>query len=189
MNIKRLKQASLSDKQTWESKWKIDSPQAIAVHKAVMNVILTDMQPLSIVEDEGFVRLIRQSWPKYEMPGRKFFRSKLPAIDASVREKLKSCIPTEGYVSFGTDGWSSRNAEYAYQSLTCYWLTETFSIQSLVLEVAEIEGRHTGETLLILFHDMLRKWGINSDRVHTVVTDSGANIVKVNISHFDMKCI
>ena len=53
MNIKRLKQASLSDKQTWESKWKIDSPQAIAVHKAVMNVILTDMQPLSIVEDEG----------------------------------------------------------------------------------------------------------------------------------------
>ena len=96
MNIKRLKQASLSDKQTWESKWKIDSPQAIAVHKAVMNVILTDMQPLSIVEDEGFVRLIRQSWPKYEMPGRKFFRSKLPAIDASVREKLKVVFRRKG---------------------------------------------------------------------------------------------
>lgn len=64
MNIKRLKQASLSDKQTWESKWKTDSLQAIAVHKTVTNVILTDMQPLSIVEDEGFVRLIRQNWPK-----------------------------------------------------------------------------------------------------------------------------
>ena len=177
----KQKQLTLSDGQTWEQKWKIDSPQAIAVHKAVMNVIVADMQPLSIVEDVGFKRLIHQSWPKYQMPSRKFFGDKLVILDGLIRTRVQSRIPNEGWLSFGTDGWSSRNAEYSYQSLTCYWLNDECCLDSAVLEVSEIHGRHTADNLLKIFNEMLDKWKINVDRVHTVVTDSGGNIVKVGL--------
>jgi hypothetical protein len=144
-----------------------------------MNMILADMQPVSVVEDDGFVRLIKQAWPKYELPSRKYFSDKLPVIYGLVRDAIKTRMPKDGWLSFGTDGWSSRNGEYSYESVTAYWLDDDFNLQSRVLDITEITGRHTGENLKNLFADMLESWSIIPGRVHTVVTDSGANIVKV----------
>lgn len=173
------KQARLTDATIWSSKWRIDSPQAIEVHKAIMDMIVADMQPLSIVEDSGFQRFVKQAWPKYELPSRKFFSTKLPAVYDIVVEKLKARLPSDGWLSFGTDGWTSQNGEYSFESLTVHWLDECYKPQSAVLEVSEILGRHTGDNLLQLLRANLEKWQIDQTRVHTVVTDSGANIVKV----------
>jgi hypothetical protein len=149
-----------------------------------MNMILTDMQPVSVVEDERFVRLIKQAWPKHELPSRKYFSDKWPFIYGLVRDAIKTRLRKEGWFSFGTDGWSSRNGEYSYESVTAYWLDDDFNLQSRVLDIIEETGRHTGENLKNLLADMLESWSIVPGRVHTVVTDSGANIVKVRALMF-----
>jgi len=177
-NQNRLRQVSLNEADIWAGKWSINSEKAVAVHKYIFDTILADLQPMSVVEDEGFRRLIHGAWPKYEIPGRKFFREKLPSVYGAVRDKVLERLPSDGYLSFGTDGWTSTNGEHSFQSLTAHWLDENFQLQSAVLGVDEITGRHTADNLLTLFCSMLLSWNITDDRVHTVVTDSGSNIVK-----------
>ena len=86
-NQNRLRQVSLKEADIWAGKWSINSERAIAVHKHVFDTILADLQPISLVEDEGFRRLIHAAWPKYEIPSRKFFREKLPSVYNAVRER------------------------------------------------------------------------------------------------------
>ena len=153
----------------------------MAVHKSIMDMICADMQPLSMIEDTGFRMLIKQAWPKYDIPSRKFFSEKLSSIYTAVHDKVKARLPSDGWLSFGTDGWSSKNGEHSFLSLTVHWLDDYYKPQHAVLNVDEITGRHTGQALLDMFQHMLQSWGIESDRVHTVVTDSGGNIVKVSL--------
>jgi hypothetical protein len=42
-----------------------------------MEMIALDIQPFSLVEDEGFVRLIKLLQPKYTIPSRPHFSQKL----------------------------------------------------------------------------------------------------------------
>ena len=75
----QLHQVSLNEADIWAGKWSFNTEKAIVVHKHVFYTILTDLQPMSVVEDEGFHRLIHATWLKYEIPGCKFFSEKLPS--------------------------------------------------------------------------------------------------------------
>ena len=63
----------LTNWQVWNVKWSLDSVQSQSVHKTIMDMIVGDMKPLSIVEDQGFQRMVKLAWPMYEIPGWKFF--------------------------------------------------------------------------------------------------------------------
>jgi hypothetical protein len=104
---------------------------------------------------------------------------KIPAIFDLVCQKLKQLLPTDGWLLFGTDDWTSQNGENSFESLTVHWLDDYYKPQSAVLAVSEIVGHHTAENILKLFRDNLAFWSTDETSVHTVVTDSGANIVKV----------
>lgn len=42
-----------------------------AIDEAIMNMIITDCQPLSLVEDKGFRELVQLLEPSYVLPSRK----------------------------------------------------------------------------------------------------------------------
>jgi len=90
----------------------------------------------------------------------------LPSVYIADRDKVLKCLPSDGC------------GEHSFQSLTAHWLDENFQLQLAVLGMDEITGRHMADNLLTLFRNMLLSWNITDDRVHTVVTDSGSNIVK-----------
>lgn len=49
-------------------------------------MIAMDIQPLSVVEDQGFRELIKLLQPKYQLPGRMYFTENLmPKIYESVK--------------------------------------------------------------------------------------------------------
>uniref|UniRef100_H3AWZ0 BED-type domain-containing protein n=1 Tax=Latimeria chalumnae TaxID=7897 RepID=H3AWZ0_LATCH len=48
--------------------WPQDHPQAKAVTRRLMEMIAIDMQPFSIVEDEGFRRFCALAVPRYNLP-------------------------------------------------------------------------------------------------------------------------
>ena len=49
-------------------KWDINSPRAQCVHQLITEMIALDSQPLSIVNDVGFTRLLRELEPRYSIP-------------------------------------------------------------------------------------------------------------------------
>lgn len=60
----------------------------MAVNKLIVQMIAIDVQPLSLVENQGFKELINFLQPKYKIPGRKFFTENLmPKIYSSLKVK------------------------------------------------------------------------------------------------------
>lgn len=48
-----------------------DSPRAATLPRSLGEMIAKDLQPLSLVEDQGFQGFVRALDPKYKLPGRK----------------------------------------------------------------------------------------------------------------------
>ena len=45
------------------------------IHETIAEFIISDCQAYRVVEDEGFKNLIKLAFPKYDLPGREFFKS------------------------------------------------------------------------------------------------------------------
>ena len=63
-------------------------------------------------------------------------------------------------------------------SLTAQWIDENFTRKSTVLHCEKFDGQHTGIRLADALLAMMQKWKIDKERVHVVLRDGAANIVK-----------
>jgi len=73
--------------------------------KYVMLMIAKDVQPFSMVADEGFLDLMKKMDPKYKLPSRNYFRDvMLPKLYDELKEHLKSELNVVNYVAITTDG-------------------------------------------------------------------------------------
>ena len=50
-------------------------PSDDEINEKIADFIVSDCQAYSVVEDDGFIALIKLAFPKYKMPGREFFKS------------------------------------------------------------------------------------------------------------------
>ena len=148
------------------------------VHRFVMEIIAMNNQPFSVMEDFGFVRLLRVLEPRHHLPSRKYFIDKvLPLVHDDVKTRVKTETARVSHFSFTTDAWSASGGSCSLLSLTAHWLTEEFVKKSAV-HVQPLEESHTGEYLAQVYKKMLTGWEINQDQVHLVLRDNAANMAK-----------
>ncbi|KAL7392215.1 hypothetical protein ABVT39_021301 [Epinephelus coioides] len=146
----------------------------------IMEFICLDHQPLSIVEDEGFKRLMSYLDPRYILPGRKYFTDVcLPQlyqevythIDNLMRDNIKS-------FSFTSDIWSSNVCPMSMLSLNAQFVDENFELHKVVLHSQDFSGSHTVEALAATFIDMFQTWGIPKEKVHVILRVNAKNMEK-----------
>lgn len=63
--------------------------QAAEFTDSILNMIVTDMRPLSIVEDEGFQKMISAFNPNYALPSRTYFMKMMEKKYEDIKGKLK----------------------------------------------------------------------------------------------------
>ncbi|KAJ8932232.1 hypothetical protein NQ318_004434, partial [Aromia moschata] len=146
------------------------------INNLILNMIVKDLQPLSIVRDKGFVELITALEPTYKIPSRSTFTTSfLNQQFNSVNEKLKSILVKSKSISLTTDAWTATN-NTSYIAYTAHFITDDWMLYSCLLECAEYDVNHTAKNLR---DDLLRVtdvWKIR-DKIITVTTDNAANIV------------
>ena len=175
----KFKQESIIDICKNNTKWKIDTPEAIRVHKAIGLMIARDLQPYSIVEDAGFLNLIKTLEPRYEIPCRRYFRERvIPDIYEQVKTKIQRKISKAISISFTTDLWTSQHAIQSYLAFTAHWLDESFQRYSAVLNCKYMEGKHTAENIEAELKQIIDEWKIPVGKIHAIVRDNGRNIEK-----------
>ena len=173
------KQLSLEEVQEKVRIWDINDARAQRVHRLVIEMIALDNQPFSVIEDPGFVRLLRVLEPRYVIPSRKYLVDKvLPTVHSDVTSWVKNEIETVSYFSFTTDAWSATAGNASLLSLTAHWLTDNFLKKSAVLHVQPSEDSHTGEYLAEVYKKMFSNWNISANQVHLVLRDNAANMAK-----------
>lgn len=142
----------------------------------VVKMIVKDMQPLSVVEDEGFRELVAGLDPRYTLPSRRdLVRTHLPRLFQLEKQRLHEELASANYIALTTDIWTSRQTR-GYITVTAHYILPQWSLKSCVLETARMKKEHTAENIADDIRRVCNEWDI-LHKVCCIVTDNGANIV------------
>lgn len=163
---RQLKLFSKSNSLTEQNKKSIDY--------SLVKMIAQDLQPLSIVENKGFLEYSQKLQPLYNLPSRKVLTNNLiPNICKDISANIRSKINLVKSVGITTDIWSS-DTNNSFLSCTCHYIYNDDLVNS-VLDTVEIPGSHTGENIASALANIFSNWGI-SGKIIAIITDNGANI-------------
>ena len=167
--------------------WDINNPKAECIHLKIAEMMALDYQPLSVVSDVGFTRLLQTIEPRYKVPSRKYFTDNvLPKIKENIDTKLAQLLKGVEFLSLTTNIWSTSLSNESLISMTAHWIGDEFKRTSAVLHAQKIEGSHTGVAICQALESMLENWKISKTRVHMVVADNASNMKKaLREGHFE----
>lgn len=153
------------------------SSKSKQITEAIAKMFIMDFQPFSLVEDQGFRRLIRVLEPRYELPCRKHFSTTvLPRIFSETSAQIQHKINTEAsYIACTTDLWESA-ADESYISFTIHYIDDHFKRVNILLATPEFPWEHSGANIAETIIDIITKWNMSSEKVTCVVHDNARNM-------------
>lgn len=175
----RTQQPTLSEFLQNTKTWDINDQRSKRINYKIAEMICLDNQPYSIVENTGFMRLLYSIVPQYHIPSRKYFTDNVvPDIYNKIRDKISTKLINTKWISFTSDIWTCTNTNESFLSITAHWITEVWEKQNVVLSCDKLTGNHTGLSIADIITTLIKSWGIGKEKVHLLLRDSGANIVK-----------
>ncbi|KAJ8917091.1 hypothetical protein NQ315_013010, partial [Exocentrus adspersus] len=110
----------------------------------------------------------------------------VPDIYNRISQKIKTNITKAVAVSVTFDIWTCLRNNSSFLSFTAHWLSPEFQFQHGVLAMKPFSGSHTGENIGNEFSAITALWDIQQSKIHVLVHDSGANMVKgVQVAEYD----
>lgn len=170
-----LQSASSSTK-----KFEADHPKQVLITEKIALMLCKDLQPYSIVEDEGFRAVLQAAEPRYVIPARKTFSDTIiPNLHKTSIEAVKEEVKSAVGLSITTDAWTSRSNQ-SYISYTAHFLTQDFSMKNYCLKVEHSDERHTAVNLAKSLSNCIAEWTTQAQREAmlktVVVSDNAANM-------------
>lgn len=144
------------------------------IDRSLIEMIVKDYQPLSIVENQGFLNYSKKLQPLYTPPTRKHLVSKLlPDLYEEVKLKVQCMLKDAAHVAVTTDMWTS-DSNKSFLAVTSHYIYNEILHASL-LSSEEFRDRHTGENIAAYLQSVFRQWDIEN-KVHVIVTDNAKNM-------------
>ncbi|GES91823.1 zinc finger BED domain-containing protein 1-like [Rhizophagus clarus] len=116
--------------------------------KNVIGFIIGTVQPLNVVEDPDFIRMIKGFDKRYKVPCTKTIKN----------------------------AWSSP-AHLPYLGVTAHWITSDFEPYEVLLSMEELPYPHGATEIQEHLIDLFYEWEIES-KIIALVTDNGSNVKK-----------
>ncbi|CAH2104773.1 unnamed protein product [Euphydryas editha] len=144
-------------------------------------MICTDLQPLQIVENKGFINFVETLNSDYVLPNRKTLSEKyLPELYQAHCSSLCNMLDTVKDIAITTDMWIS-DSNKCYLTVTAHFIFNS-KIYARTLTTIEVKDAHSSAVIANVLQAALEKWRI-LDKVVTIVTDNASNM-KNAISNF-----
>uniref|UniRef100_H3BEL7 HAT C-terminal dimerisation domain-containing protein n=1 Tax=Latimeria chalumnae TaxID=7897 RepID=H3BEL7_LATCH len=146
---------------------------AKALNNSVVNIILKDLRPISIVEDKGFREFVELG---YQLPSRTFFIEMVEKKYLVTMQNIKVELITPEKIALASDIWTSLATE-AYMSVTAHFITKDWQLKSINLATKPLSERHTGENIVTFIEQVFEKFELEPSCICALVCDNGANMV------------
>ena len=116
--------------------------------------------PLSIMEMPAFNHFAQVLDPQFLVPSRKhlsytLLESKNKAITAKVKDHLHQAKS----VALTLDLWSNRQMR-AFIGISCHFISDSWSMQSIMLCCKRIRGQHTEENIAQYYEEVISTFNI-----------------------------
>lgn len=156
-----------------------DCVKATDITAKVMEFIVLDSQPLSVVDNKGFRRLVEHLEPRYSLPPRYYFsETALPELYKKMCLHLSEELKNVTSASFTTELRSCDVCPVPLLSFTVHWLDTSCSLRSAMLRAKNFHGSHTGNAISAAMKEMLGQWRIPLSKVHVVLRDNASSMEK-----------
>ena len=111
--------------------------------KALLDMIVIELLPVSIMQDRGFQHFLQVVDHKYVPPSRRtIMRERLPILHESKRRELIDKLADVKWLSFTTDLWTS-NTTMGYITVTCHYVSKDWVMESAALTTSHAPESHT----------------------------------------------
>uniref|UniRef100_A0A8C2A897 Zinc finger BED domain-containing protein 1-like n=1 Tax=Cyprinus carpio TaxID=7962 RepID=A0A8C2A897_CYPCA len=145
------------------------------LNSLVFNFIVEDVQPISILEQPGFRKLIEALSRGDKVMCRNAFITRLEVASNKMKGELKAKLDKVQTLCTTADVWSVQDRSYF--GMTCHWLEDNLERKSAALACTRIPISYTCETIIAKIQEIHSSYNIES-KVQATVTDNGNNFVK-----------
>ena len=178
---------SMSDYIPGTQKYAANDVRQTAITEALVSYVAGDLLPLSVVESKYFRNLMEKANPKYQVPCRKHFTSKLIHEKLSqVRSNIISELKSTENICLTINLWSNRQMR-AFLGITGHYIIN-WKLNSIMLACSRFKGKHTADKIQQEYEETVSCFEIGH-KVSNIVTDNAANMVKAfnfSIPGFEM---
>ncbi|KAI4824462.1 hypothetical protein KUCAC02_012973 [Chaenocephalus aceratus] len=147
-------------------------PRQVLISEAIAKMIVRDLQPVSIVENQGFRELLQLLEPRYTPEPQHYVQSQLlPAYAYQAQIATRQALASVHALSLSLDLWRCfTGATSGYLGVTCHFLTSDWQMHSALLACLPLTGRFSGNRVLSDFDEVCHSHGV-SGRAFRVVAD------------------
>ncbi|XP_045778829.1 E3 SUMO-protein ligase ZBED1-like [Maniola jurtina] len=156
---------------------KVDKKRKKLIDKKLLQMIIQDYQPFSVVEDEGFKGFVEALNPSYELPDRKLISGTLiPQQYLECKSQVIELVHKAEKVCLTTECWTSSSKD-AYLAVTAHFLVN-YELVTVLLHCEHFSGCQTAEAsaLASVLSSIASEWNI-SDKITLVVSDNAPNMI------------
>lgn len=176
------------------NKKKIKPKEKEELDDALALMIAQDLQPLSVVENEGFRSFVRKLNCNYDIPSRKSLTySILPKMQRYVKREAFFELGKANQVALTFDLWTLP-ANDAYLALTAHVLQQPTCVRKqFCLGVRSLPEQHTSENLVEQISLILQEFSLPMEQISSITTDNGTVVVKavnlLGLSEKHVRCM
>uniref|UniRef100_A0A672FGU6 BED-type domain-containing protein n=1 Tax=Salarias fasciatus TaxID=181472 RepID=A0A672FGU6_SALFA len=158
------------------TKLSANSERAKKITRSIACFIAKDLRPYSVVENEGFICMLQTLEPRYAIPSRKFLsETAVPQLYEETKRKVASDLAKTTRVALTCDAWTSR-ATQSYVTFTVHYISDTWLLESRVLQTRVMHESHTAANVNAMFHSVANEWNLTVSEL-VIVTDNDANML------------
>lgn len=115
-------QLRLQEAFTMKRKLTRTSTRHTSITRAIDVFIAKDMRPFSVLEYPGFVKLVHELEPRYNIPCRTHFSEKvIPKLYEDTKSTVSECLKQANFLALTTDSLTSR-ATQSYNTVTTHFI-------------------------------------------------------------------
>ncbi|CAG8622618.1 7010_t:CDS:2, partial [Gigaspora rosea] len=147
------------------------------LNNSLLRFIINSIQPLSIIEDEDFIKYSYNLDPKDKLPCRQVLKDKIDEVYHDNIQEIQQKINEINYASITLDLWSSA-AHVSYLGVTLHWVTNHFIPCEILLAIKEIPYLHTAIIIKDEVEKLITKFQLES-KLYAIVTNNGSNLKQI----------
>ncbi|XP_067831096.1 E3 SUMO-protein ligase ZBED1-like [Heptranchias perlo] len=145
------------------------------VSDLILGMVFRDLQPMSLVSDEGFKLLLGFLEPSYKMPSSMHLANNLRHKYNLATQQLEHYLHSVQSLTLSTDTWTSQGKQ-AYLTVVAHFIDCNWHLARCVLKTMP-QYNPAPDNIGELLYSVIGDFGISSKAVSCVVHDSASSLL------------
>uniref|UniRef100_A0A8C6P0M1 Uncharacterized protein n=1 Tax=Nothobranchius furzeri TaxID=105023 RepID=A0A8C6P0M1_NOTFU len=174
----KMSNQNIEDAFTSTTKYKSDAKEQQIKEEAIATWIGCTGLPVTTVEDEDFILMMESLDKKFTVPKKTKISNLIEKHYENKKATFKKRLSSARKVCIGTDLWTKKGLTASFLGISCcFFCVEQQKPEHLLLALEQLDHPHTAQSIKACVEKCMQEWGILNEKVLTVITDNGSNMV------------